>query len=247
MDAASGVMDARRMANAIRALSMDAVEKAKSRPSRPAAWAPPTSPRCCSRDVLKFDAADPHWPDRDRFVLSAGHGSMLLYSLLYLTGYRGDDDRRDQAVPPVRLARRPAIPNTAIRSASRPRPVRSARASPTRSAWRSPSACSPTFRRRSRRPSHLCVRRRRLPDGGHFPRGRPWRAPGLDRLIVLFDDNGISIDGPTSLATSEYQQARFEACGWHWQATDGHDPEKIAQRSRRPSRRIARASLPAAR
>jgi transketolase len=50
-------------------------------------WAPPTSPPCCSRNFLKFDAADPKWPDRDRFVLSAGHGSMLLYALLHLTGY----------------------------------------------------------------------------------------------------------------------------------------------------------------
>src|SRR5215475_9787735 len=79
-------VDAKRMANAIRALAMDAVEKANSgHPGLPMGMADATT-TLFSR-FLKFDAADPHWPDRDRFVLSAGHGSMLLYALLYLTGY----------------------------------------------------------------------------------------------------------------------------------------------------------------
>ncbi|MCH2559496.1 MAG: transketolase, partial [Alcanivorax sp.] len=74
------------MANAIRALSMDAVEAAKSgHPGMPMGMADVAT--VLYSKFLKFDAADPHWPDRDRFVLSAGHGSMLLYSLLYLTGY----------------------------------------------------------------------------------------------------------------------------------------------------------------
>src|SRR5579863_6206325 len=74
------------MANAIRALSMDAVEKAKSgHPGLPMGAADMAT--VLFRDALKFDAADPNWPDRDRFVLSAGHGSMLLYGLLYLLGY----------------------------------------------------------------------------------------------------------------------------------------------------------------
>ena len=77
------------MANAIRALAMDAVREGRS-PAIPACrWAWPTWPPCCSPSFLKFDAAHPDWPDRDRFVLSAGHGSMLLYALLYLTGYAG--------------------------------------------------------------------------------------------------------------------------------------------------------------
>src|SRR5271170_5695131 len=78
--------DIRRLANAIRALSMDAVEAAKSgHPGLPLGMAD-VATVLFSR-FLKFDPADPHWPDRDRFILSAGHGSMLLYSLLYLTGY----------------------------------------------------------------------------------------------------------------------------------------------------------------
>ncbi|MEK7264802.1 MAG: transketolase, partial [Pseudomonadota bacterium] len=76
------------MANAIRALSMDAVERAKSgHPGMPMGMADAAS--VLFTEFLKFDAADPDWPDRDRFVLSAGHGSMLIYSLLYLTGYPG--------------------------------------------------------------------------------------------------------------------------------------------------------------
>src|SRR5690242_2794233 len=76
----------RRLANAIRALSMDAVEAAKSgHPGMPMGMADAAT--VLFSRFLKFDAADPHWPDRDRFILSAGHGSMLLYSLLYLTGY----------------------------------------------------------------------------------------------------------------------------------------------------------------
>ena len=78
-----------KMANAIRFLAIDAVEKAKSgHPGLPMGAADIAT--VLFRDVLKFDAADPHWPDRDRFVLSAGHGSMLLYALLYLTGDGGD-------------------------------------------------------------------------------------------------------------------------------------------------------------
>src|SRR5476649_2471704 len=78
----------RRLANAIRALSMDAVEAAKSgHPGMPMGMADAAT--VLFSQFLKFDPADPAWPDRDRFVLSAGHGSMLLYSLLYLTGYSG--------------------------------------------------------------------------------------------------------------------------------------------------------------
>ena len=81
-------VDHKDMANAIRALSMDAVEQAKSgHPGMPMGMADVAT--VLFTRYLKYDPADPHWPDRDRFVLSAGHGSMLLYSLLYLTGYDG--------------------------------------------------------------------------------------------------------------------------------------------------------------
>ena len=95
-------------ANAIRALAMDAVEKAKSgHPGMPMGMADVAS--VLFRGFLKFDAADPHWPDRDRFVLSAGHGSMLLYALGYLVGYPGLDIEDLKAIPPARLEdRRPS-------------------------------------------------------------------------------------------------------------------------------------------
>ena len=127
-----------RMANAIRFLSMDAVEKAKSgHPGLPMGCADIAT--VLFTHFLKYDAKNPHWPDRDRFILSAGHGSMLLYSLLYLTGY--EDMTSTRSSISASLARRPpVIPNTVTPRASRPPPARSARASPIRSASRSASA-----------------------------------------------------------------------------------------------------------
>ena len=128
----------REMANAIRFLAIDAVEKAKSgHPGMPMGMADVAT--VLFTRFLKFDPADPAWPDRDRFVLSAGHGSMLLYALLHLTGYEGVTLDELKAFPPAGLEDRRAIPNTAIRRASRPPPGRWARASPPRSAWRWPS------------------------------------------------------------------------------------------------------------
>ena len=126
------------LANAVRFLAMDAVETAKSgHPGMPMGMAD-VATVLFSR-FLKFDSAHPDWPDRDRFVLSAGHGSMLLYALLHLTGWR-----RQPSTTSRRSAsgarRRRAIRNTATRLASRPRPGRWGRGSRPPSAWRSPSA-----------------------------------------------------------------------------------------------------------
>ena len=130
----------RRLANAIRALSMDAVQKAKSgHPGLPMGMAD-VATVLFSR-FLKFDPADPHWPDRDRFVLSAGHGSMLLYSLLYLTGYAEHHARGSQEFPPGGQPHRRPSRIWPCRRASRPPPAPWARASPRRWAWRWPSAC----------------------------------------------------------------------------------------------------------
>ncbi len=131
----------RRLANAIRALAMDAVEAANSgHPGMPMGMADAATALFTRH--LKFDPADPHWPDRDRFVLSAGHGSMLIYALLHLTGYARptiDDIKRfRQLGTPVR---RPSGEFRAAGRRGRP-PGRSARASPWRSAWRSPSGTS---------------------------------------------------------------------------------------------------------
>ena len=128
------------LANAIRALAMDAVEAAKSgHPGMPMGMAEIAV--ALWQRHLRHNPANPAWPDRDRFVLSNGHGSMLLYALLHLTGY---------ALPMEELKRfrqlgskTPGTRSTATRRASRPPPGRSARASPTPSAWRSPRGCSP--------------------------------------------------------------------------------------------------------
>ena len=128
----------RRLANAIRGLAMDAVEAANSgHPGMPMGMADAATALFTRH--LKFDAADPRWPDRDRFILSAGHGSMLIYALLYLTGYERptlDDIKhfRQLGSPD----RRPSGEFRACR-ASRSRPVRSGRASRWQSAWRLPS------------------------------------------------------------------------------------------------------------
>ena len=129
------------LANSIRALAMDAVEAAKSgHPGMPMGMAEIAV--ALWKRHLRHNPANPDWPNRDRFVLSNGHGSMLLYSLLHLTGY---------ALPIEELKRfrqlgskTPGPPGARLRArASRPPPARSARASPTPWAWRSPSACSP--------------------------------------------------------------------------------------------------------
>ena len=114
------------MANAIRALAMDAVQKADSgHPGMPMGMADVAT--VLFTRFLKFDAAHPDWPDRDRFVLSAGHGSMLLYALLYLTGYPEMSSRSSRISASSTPARR-GTRNTATLPASRPPPVRSARA-----------------------------------------------------------------------------------------------------------------------
>ena len=126
------------MANAIRALSMDAVEAANSgHPGMPMGMADVAT--VLFTKFIKFDASAPDWPDRDRFVLSAGHGSMLLYSLLYLTGYPASASTTSRTSASS-AARPPAIPNTVICRESRPPPARSARASPPLLAWPLPSA-----------------------------------------------------------------------------------------------------------
>ena len=138
---------------------------------------------------LKHNPANPHWADRDRFVLSNGHGSMLLYSLLHLTGYPLTH-RRAAAISASSARTPPAIPRSTRTSASRPPPVRSARASPMPSAWRWPRRCWPRQFNRpghdDRRPPHLGVPRRRLPDGRHLARGLlAGRHAALGKLICV--------------------------------------------------------------
>ena len=216
------------MANAIRFLAIDAVEKAKSgHPGMPMGMAD-VATVLFSR-FLKFDPADPVWPDRDRFVLSAGHGSMLLYALLHLTGYEGLTQDELKAfrqwgsktpghpeyghTPGVETTTGPLGQGiaTAVGMALGERLLNSRFGNDFVDHY-----------------TYVIVGDGCLMEGlsheaislaGHL---------GLNRLIVLFDDNEISIDGATSLSCSDDQLARFKASGWSAGRIDGHDPEAIA-------------------
>ena len=216
------------MANAIRFLAIDAVEKAKSgHPGMPMGMAD-VATVLFSR-FLKFDAADPAWPDRDRFVLSAGHGSMLLYALLYLTGYQGvtSDEIRAFRQWGSKTPGHPEVGHTpGVETTTGPLGQGIATAVGMALAERLLNA---------RFGNQLVDHHTYVIAGdGCLMEGLSHEAISLaghlrlSRLIVLFDDNRISIDGPTSLSCSDDQLARFGASGWSACRIDGHDPEAIA-------------------
>lgn len=217
-----------RMANAIRALAMDAVEQAKSgHPGLPMGVADVAT--VLFTQFLKFDPIDPHWPDRDRFVLSAGHGSMLLYSLLYLLGYEG-----------MTLAEIKRFRQLGSLAAGHPEhdhpPGVETTTGPLGQGLGNAVGMAIAERHLAAEfganvvDHHTFV----LASDGDLMEGISHEAIALAghlrlaKLIVLFDDNGISIDGPLSLADSVDQVKRFEACGWDATRIDGHDPEAVA-------------------
>ena len=216
-------------ANAIRALAMDAVEKAKSgHPGMPMGMADVAS--VLFRGFLKFDAADPHWPDRDRFVLSAGHGSMLLYALGYLVGYPGIDieDLKQFRQLGSKTAGHPEYGHApGVETTTGPLGQGLATAVGMAIAERLQAA-----RFGDELVDHFTYV---LAGDGCLMEGVSHEAIDLaghlrlGKLIVLWDDNSISIDGPTSLATSTDQAARFRASGWHVQQISGHDFKQIAE------------------
>jgi transketolase len=234
-------VDHTRMANAIRGLAMDAVEKAKSgHPGLPMGAADVAT--VLFTQFLKFDAAEPKWPDRDRFVLSAGHGSMLLYALLYLTG--NTDMTLDQLKHFRQLGSlTPGHPENfhtkGIETTTGPLGQGIATSIGMALAEKMLAA---EFGKKivSHHTYVLCsdgdlmegVSQEAIALAGH------WK---LNKLIVLYDDNGISIDGPTSLADSVDQVKRFKSAGWAAELIDGQDQAAIAvaitraQKSNKPS------------
>ncbi|MYG51691.1 MAG: transketolase [Rhodospirillaceae bacterium] len=217
-----------RMANAIRALAMDAVQAAKSgHPGMPMGMADAAT--VLFAQFLKFDPQRPDWPDRDRFVLSAGHGSMLLYALLHLTGYP------DMTMEELRNFRQ-----LHSRTAGHPEygaaPGIETTTGPLGQGLANAVGMALAERMMNARFGDDLVDHRTwaVAGDGCLMEGISQEAItlaghlGLGRLIVLFDDNEISIDGPTALATSDDQARRFEACGWHVQQVDGHDPAALA-------------------
>jgi transketolase len=216
-----------RMANAIRALAMDAVEKAKSgHPGLPMGAADVAT--VLFTQFLKFDAKAPHWPDRDRFVLSAGHGSMMLYALLYLTGYEAttiDEIKRFRQLGSLTPGHPENFETPGVETTTGPLGQGLATAVGMALAERHLAAEFGNI---------VDHRTYVLASDGDLMEGISQEAIALaghlklNRLIVLFDDNGISIDGPLTLADSVDQVARFKAAGWASEHVDGHDPEAIA-------------------
>ncbi|MGD0144071.1 MAG: transketolase [Rhizomicrobium sp.] len=225
----AGQAETRRLANAIRALSMDAVEAAKcGHPGMPMGMADVAT--VLFGRFLKFDPADPAWPDRDRFVLSAGHGSMLLYSVLYLTGYSSisiDDIRRFRQLGSP-CAGHPEYGHAAgIETTTGPLGQGIANAVGMALAERILNA---------RFGDDLVDHKTYVIAGdGDLMEGVSHEAIGLaghlklNKLIVLFDDNRITIDGPTSLSETGDMRKRFEAAGWNTLACDGHNAADVAR------------------
>jgi transketolase len=218
----------RRIANAIRALAMDAVETANSgHPGMPMGMADAAT--ALFTRFLKFDPADPYWPDRDRFILSAGHGSMLIYALLYLTGYERptmEDIRRFRQLGSPCAGHPENFELPGVEVTTGPLGQGLAMAVGMAIAERHLNAIYG---------DDLVDHRTFVIAGdGDLMEGVNHEAVGLaghlklGRLVVLWDDNRITIDGSTDLSRNEDVLARHAACGWHTLECDGLDAGKVA-------------------
>src|SRR5258708_7514938 len=234
-------VDHSRMANAIRGLAMDAVEKAKSgHPGLPMGAADVAT--VLFTQFLKFDATEPNWPDRARFVLAAGHGSMLLYALLYLTG------NKDMTLDQIKHFRQlgsltPGHPENfhtkGIETTTGP--LGQGIATAVGMALAEKMLVAEFGKKVVGHHTYVLASDGDLMEGvsqeaialaGH------WK---LNKMIVMYDDNGISIDGPTSIDDSVDQVKRFKSAGWAAELIDGQDQKAIAaaitraQKSNKPS------------
>jgi transketolase len=222
-------VDAQKLANAIRALAMDAVEQAKSgHPGMPMGMADAAT--VLFSKFLKYDPSEPNWPDRDRFVLSAGHGSMLLYALLYLTGYA------DMTLDEIKRFRQ-----LGSKTAGHPENFLASGIETTTGPLGQGLANAVGM---AMAEAHLNAR-----FGDDLVDHRTWVVAGdgclmegisqeaialagrqkLNKLIVIWDDNSISIDGPISLSDNTDQKARFAASQWNVLSCNGHDMADTAK------------------
>ena len=215
------------LANAIRVLAMDAVEAAKSgHPGMPMGMADVAT--VLFGKFLKFDPKAPQWPDRDRFVLSAGHGSMLLYSLLHLTGYEEmtiDELKRFRQLGSKTPGHPEVLQSGGIETTTGPLGQGISTAVGMALAERILNA-----RFGDDLVDHYTYV---IASDGDLMEGISHEASsfaghlGLSKLIVLWDDNQISIDGPTSLSFTDDTLNRFRAYGWDVREIDGHNPQQI--------------------
>ena len=224
---ATPAVDHARLANALRFLAADAVQRAKSgHPGMPMGMADAAT--VLFHEFLRFDAAAPDWPDRDRFVLSAGHGSMLLYGALHLLGY-ADMTRRELET----------FRQLGARTAGHPEYGHAAgvetTTGPLGQGLANAVGMALAERLMAERFGRGLVDHRTwvVAGDGCLMEGISHEAAslaghlGLEKLIVLFDDNGVSIDGVTSLAASDDVLKRFDAYGWQAARVDGHDPAAL--------------------
>ncbi len=235
----------RQLANAIRALSMDAVQKAKSgHPGAPMGMA--DIAEVLWNDFLKHNPGHPQWFDRDRFVLSNGHGSMLIYSLLHLTGYRLPMDeirqfRQLHSMTPghPEYGYTPGVETTTG-------PLGQGLANAVGMA-----IAEKTLAAQFNRPDHDVVDHYTyvFAGDGCLMEGVSHEACslagtlGLGKLIVFYDANGISIDGEVEPWFSEDTMQRFESYGWHVQEINGHDTEAISEAILAAQAETARPSM----
>ena len=217
------------IANTIRGLTMDAVQKANiGHPGMPMGAADMAT--VLWTKFLKFNAANPKWPDRDRFVLSAGHGSMLIYSLLYLTGYDMplDEIKQFRQWGSITAGHPESHLTPGVETTTGPlgQGISNAVGIALAERW---------LATRYNRPGYTIVDHHTyvIASDGDLMEGVSHESCalaghlGLGKLVVLYDDNHITIDGSTDLSYSDDVVKRFDAYGWHTQRADGHDPAAI--------------------